>query len=157
MYLTYFGNNSGSSGNQLNQSSQSNSSVTQQSQIFSQSNGLSVPVGIHQNDIQNSQNFTYYLLNQLAILSHISTEASDEIVPVFLDFFNQIIKNEQVSIIYGTLHALADKNNTFNFNNDQLSKVINSIELIVENNSNTKYNQKKVCIIKIYYYFLFWI
>ncbi|EGC30157.1 hypothetical protein DICPUDRAFT_158137 [Dictyostelium purpureum] len=131
MYLTYFG---GANNSNINTSNTSNTSSSNSGSnpIFSQSNGLSPISGLHQNDLQNSQSFTYYLLNQLSILSNISNELRDDIVPTFLHFFDQIIKNEQNPIILGTLQALSDKNNSFDFSQEQLLKVIENIENIIE-------------------------
>eukprot|EP01132_Coremiostelium_polycephalum_P009672 gene9672-11857_t len=138
MYLTYVPTNTTTTSN-----STTTTTTTTTIKTFSQ------------NDIQNTQNFTFYLLNQLSILSHVTVSARDQIVPVFLEFFNHITLSTNQSgdlissAIYGTFQALGDQTGRFDFRQDELSKLIVLLESFLSNlYQNTKINQKK-CLLLI--------
>eukprot|EP01133_Synstelium_polycarpum_P009767 gene9767-11405_t len=101
-------------------------------------------------DVENAQNFTRYLVGQLALLTHITPVARDIIVPDFIEFFAYIVQSHNIPIIYGTLLALGDSKSRFLYQQDELARVINVFDSLMEvlPEKNTKLNQKK-CLLLI--------
>ncbi|EGG17773.1 phosphatidylinositol 4-kinase [Cavenderia fasciculata] len=90
-------------------------------------------------DIVHATNFTFYLIRQLAALTHVAdsddnqpTSARGMIMPAFIDFFSHIVQSNNVPILYGTLMALGEPTH-FNYQQDELSRVIGIIENILSN------------------------
>ncbi|GAM24534.1 hypothetical protein SAMD00019534_077090 [Acytostelium subglobosum LB1] len=82
-------------------------------------------------DADHATNFTCYLIEQLSILSHVTTDARRIIVPAFLDFFQHIVNTmTNPSLIYGALRAMGS-NHRFNYQQDELERVIVSIEYLL--------------------------
>ncbi|KAF2076319.1 hypothetical protein CYY_002375 [Polysphondylium violaceum] len=145
MYLTYFPT---SLNNTLNSNNNNNLVTSNSSNTTNNNSNINFNNGMSQNEIQNAQNFTYYLVVQLALLSNISTNTRDVILPCFIEFFNHITKYEQLPIICGALQALGDCNIKFQFQQEELPKVILIIETIISSiYQSNKYNQKKILLL----------
>ncbi|EFA85243.1 phosphatidylinositol 4-kinase [Heterostelium album PN500] len=134
-------------------------------------------------DAEHATNFTYYLVGQLALLSHVSQEARNIIVPSFIEFLHTIVSSTQINsnsnnsssngssssssnqttntiinppLLYGTLKALGSDQYRFNYLQEELDKLITTVESLITqlqqqpkstSTSLQKINQKRLFLL----------